>query len=148
MKSRNLLICVFLIAYAYMTGARASIIRAVGFYLLYYLSFLIRRKYDLLATVSFLITVILIHNPWKIWDVGFQLSFASVISIGIFYPKLHRTIGQFLTWNPTNKVWEYGKVMVGYMISLIEVTVAAQLLTLPLCIYYFHQIPVYLSIIL
>ena len=143
MKSRNLLICVFLIAYAYMTGARASIIRAVGFYLLYYLSFLIRRKYDLLAAVSFLITVILIHNPWKIWDIGFQLSFASVISIGIFYPKLHRTIGQFLTWNPTNKVWEYGKVMVGYMISLIEVTVAAQLLTLPLCIYYFHQIPIY-----
>lgn len=143
MKKRNLLVCIFLITYAYMTGARASIIRAVGFYLLYYLSFHIKRKYDLFSTVSFLITILLIHNPWKIWDIGFQLSFASVISIGIFYPRLHRTVGGFLSWNPTNMVLDNVKVVIDYVISLIEVTISAQVLTLPLCIYYFHQIPIY-----
>lgn len=143
MKTRNVLICIFLVGYTFFTGSRASIVRAVGFYLLYYFSFLVKRKYDLLTAVAFFSTILLIHNPWKIYDMGFQLSFLSVTSIGIFYPKLHRKVQNDRFWNVSQPFMKLIKKAIEYLVALVEVTISAQILTLPLCIYYFHQIPIY-----
>ncbi len=81
--------------------------------------------YNNLAASAF---VILLFQPFSLWDVGFQLSYAAVLSISIFAKPIQHTI------HFQNKllqlIWE-----------LIAITLSAQILTFPIIVYHFHQFP-------
>jgi competence protein ComEC len=82
--------------------------------------------YNSLALSAFLL---LCYNPFWLWDTGFQLSYAAVTSLIIFVRSVNNLAcfkGYLL-----NATWK-----------LCAVTLSAQVLTLPLCIFYFHQLPV------
>ncbi|AXY76294.1 ComEC family competence protein [Paraflavitalea soli] len=81
--------------------------------------------YNSLAASAFLL---LCYDPWYCWDIGFQLSYAAVFSILLFRKPIYHSI--FIQ----NKYLNYGW-------KLIAITLAAQILTLPLTIYHFHQFP-------
>jgi competence protein ComEC len=116
--------------FSFLTGAAPSITRAaIMFTLLSVGQFLVKNS-SIYNTLSAAAILLLLINPYNLWDVGFQLSFAAVLSIAIFYqPILH-------WWTPKNnllsKLWQ-----------LMAVTIAAQLLTLPFGVYHFHQFPMY-----
>ncbi|NIM34938.1 MAG: DUF4131 domain-containing protein [Hydrotalea flava] len=82
--------------------------------------------YNNLAASAFFL---LLYNPFNLWDVGFQLSYAAVLSIVLFQP----IIQQQLNWPGLLK--KIGQLM--------AITLAAQILTLPISWYHFHQFPVY-----
>jgi competence protein ComEC len=65
--------------------------------------------------------------------VGFQLSFLAVIGLIYYQPKIKKWLYFKNKW--ANKLWE-----------TTAMGLAAQLATLPLSIYYFHQFPVYFII--
>ncbi len=144
LKKRNTFICIFLVFYALLTGARPSILRAVGFYVLYYLSFLWCKRYDLISSLGVLCVVILFFNPWRVWDIGFQLSFLSVLSIAMFYPKWRRF---FETQKSRIKIYvslpKVGKGGIDILFGMVGVTVCVQILTLPLSVLYFKTVPLY-----
>src|SRR5205085_2819136 len=74
--------------------------------------------------------LLLCYNPYWLWDAGFQLSYIAVLSLVIFMKPVYNCIyvkNKFL-----DLVW-----------NLSSVTLAAQVLTFPLCIYLFHQFPIY-----
>lgn len=83
--------------------------------------------YNLLAISAILL---LAYKPAYVWDVGFQLSYAALLSIVIF--------GQPITnwWHAPNRLLRYAW-------QLVAVTMAAQILTFPLSLYHFHQFPTY-----
>jgi competence protein ComEC len=81
--------------------------------------------YNSLAASAF---VMLCYNPYYLWDVGFQLSYFAVVGIVIFQKPLYHLIYIKNKW--LDKVWE-----------LMAVSLAAQIFTFPVCIYYFHQFP-------
>jgi competence protein ComEC len=65
-----------------------------------------------------------------LWDAGFQLSYAAVLSIVIFMQPIYNWLyfhNRFI-----NAIWK-----------LVAVTLAAQLLTTPVSMFHFHQFPVY-----
>jgi len=72
--------------------------------------------------------IILCLAPNQVYDIGFQLSYLAVLSLMIFHKKI------VLLYFPKKKwlraLWQ-----------LTASTLAAQLLTLPVCIFYFHQVP-------
>ena len=71
-----------------------------------------------------------LHNPYWLWDVGFQLSYAAVLSIVIFMQPIYN--------------WFYIKnKLLDFFWKLNAVTMAAQILTVPVSIYHFHQFPNY-----
>jgi competence protein ComEC len=81
--------------------------------------------YNSLASSAFLL---LCYDPFLLWDVGFQLSYFAVVGI-VWLQKPIQDL--FYTKNKAMQyVWE-----------MCSITIAAQILTLPICIYYFHQIP-------
>ena len=82
--------------------------------------------YNSLAASAF---VLLCYNPYFLWDVGFQLSYLAVVGIVAFQKPLYNLI--FIKNKWIDKVWQ-----------LMAVSLAAQVLTFPICIYYFHQFPV------
>ena len=72
----------------------------------------------------------MIANPLCLWDVGFQLSFLAVLSILIYYRPLYRLLhlqNPFAQW-----IW-----------GLTCISIAAQLGTAPLVMYYFGRFSCY-----
>src|SRR5574343_161351 len=82
--------------------------------------------YNSLAASAFLL---LCYEPNWIFDIGFQLSYTAVASILFFQPILQPYFYVENKWGQ-------------HITSLIAVTLSAQILTLPLCLYHFHQFPV------
>jgi len=81
--------------------------------------------FNTLATSAILI---LLWNPLLIMDVGFQLSYAAVISIGAFFP--------YMNW------WMPRETKLGdFLWKTTSMSLSAQLGTLPLTTFYFHQFP-------
>lgn len=81
--------------------------------------------YNSLAASAFFL---LCYDPHWLWDIGFQLSYFALTSIVIFMKPVYHLI---ITKNKIiDAVWK-----------LNAVTIAAQILTTPVCIFYFRQFP-------
>jgi len=78
----------FLIFYALLVEGRPSVMRATIMALAYLLGKLIWKDVNLLNTVSFSAFFLLLINPFQLFSLGFQLTFAATYSIIIFFPKI------------------------------------------------------------
>jgi competence protein ComEC len=74
------------------------------------------------------ILLILLAQPSFLFDVGFQLSYLALFFIIWFQPIL-------------SKIWEPKTKVLKYVWDILSVSFAAQIGTLPLSLYYFHQFP-------
>ena len=116
--------------YAFVTGFSSSVCRSVTMFSFFSLSRLLGiRHHPLNAILVSAFFLVLLH-PVRLTDAGFQLSYAAVTGIVALHPlsvKLLRVKNRIL-----RRIWE-----------ATAVSLAAQLFTAPLVIYYFHQLPVY-----
>ena len=130
---RSALIIGFIWFYALLTGLSASVCRAA-----FMLSFVVIGKslhkqqntYNLIAISAFFLLLI---DPWYLFDVGFQLSYLAVCGLIYFQPIIYNLF--YFKNKILDSVWSYS------VLSL-----AAQIATFPLSIYYFHQFPLYFLI--
>lgn len=76
----------FIPFYALMTGANAPVVRAAIMGVLFLTGFLIEREQDGVNSLFATAFMILVFCPRQIFDVGFQLSFGSVLSILVLSP--------------------------------------------------------------
>ncbi len=117
-------------AYALVAGLPPSVNRAATMCSFMVIAGEIKRKtliYNTLAATAFLL---LILNPAWLYYVGFQLSFFAVLGIVFLQKRIYGL------WTVRNKFADY-------LWQLTAVAFAAQLLTMPLGLYYFHQFPTY-----
>jgi competence protein ComEC len=125
-----ILICSLIWGYALLTGLSPSVVRSAIM-----ISILITAKvlskntnsYNVLAFSAF---CQLVYNPFLIWDVGFQLSYLAVFGLIYLQPKIYNLIYTEHKW--IDKLWNF-----------TAMSLAAQVVTFPLSIYYFHQFPLY-----
>ena len=125
---RLIIILAGLWLFSLLAGGQPSILRsAVMFSVIAFANVLDKRSsiYNTLALSAFLLLCI---NPFWLWDVGFQLSYAAVLSIIIFFKPIYHLL------LPQNKLLDG-------LWKMMAVTLAAQLLTLPVSLYHFHQFP-------
>lgn len=85
-KGQIVLTIVLLIFYAFLTGSKPPVVRATIMATVFLLSFLVQREIDAVNSLSLAAFLILLVNPLNIFDVGFQLSFISVLAIIQAYP--------------------------------------------------------------
>lgn len=124
------LVLIVIWIYALITGLTPSVVRASVMFSFWVLGDTGNRNVNIYNTLSASALLLLILNPGTLFDVGFQLSYLAVLGIVIFYKDIYD--------------WFYVKnIVVKYFWSLIAVSLAAQLFTLPLSLYYFHQFPNY-----
>ncbi|GHT19309.1 hypothetical protein AGMMS4957_03270 [Bacteroidia bacterium] len=115
--------------FAFMTGFSPSVFRAALMMSLWAVGDAFSFRSLTLNTVAAAAFLMLLYEPFYLFDVGFQLSFLAVVSIVVVNPhfvKLYQSQNPLLRY-----VWE-----------LCCVSVAAQIGVLPLTVYYFHQFPV------
>ena len=118
---------IFIWLFAIFIDFGSSVIRSCIMITAYYFYVLLQRKPDLLHAMAISGLAILIFDTNQLFDVGFQLSFIAVF--GIFW--LNEPILKYLP-KPKNNVQNF-------LVNVISISIAAQVATLPLVIYYFHQ---------
>ncbi len=116
--------------YALMTGLPSSAFRATVMFSLVIIGNALERKPNIYNSLAVSAFILLIINPYSITEVGFQLSYLAVIGIVFFQPKISSL------FTAKNKI-------IQWLWDLISVSIAAQIATAPIAMYYFHQFPNY-----
>ena len=122
--------------YVGLTGAAPSVMRASIMASLMIMGGLLERKSDILNILAAAAFIILMISPSQLSNIGFQLSFLAVLSIVTLFPVFKKLVGGF-----QRSSTGVGKLL-NPLIDLFLVSLAAQLGTLPITIFYFHKIPI------
>lgn len=117
-------------AFTFLTGATASVLRASVMFSAYMVGKAFFRQssaWNVLPASAF---ILLLINPYFLFDAGFQLSYAAVAGMIFFYPRFYKMFPPGPRWSDE-------------VLKVLLVGVSAQLGTLPLTLFYFNQFPVY-----
>ncbi|EJL68112.1 ComEC/Rec2 family competence protein [Chryseobacterium populi] len=117
----------FIWLFAIFIGFGNSVLRSCIMLTVYFIYVLLQRKPDVLHSLALSGFIILIFDTQQVFEVGFQLSFVAVL--GIFW--LNQPILRYFP-----KQDHYLKKLI---FNTASISVSAQLATLPLVLYYFHQ---------
>lgn len=109
---RIILTVICLLIYCLITGASNPVIRATVMGVVFLSAYLLKRVPNIYNSMAAAALFILIINPRQLFDIGFQLSFISVLAIVYLYPKL-----KALTHleNYKNKIWKF--ICEGFLVS-------------------------------
>ncbi len=113
-----------------LSGASPSVMRAVVMFSILSGSQLLFRRNSHLNGLFLSALVLILHNPLVIFDIGFQLSYAAMLGIFLFYEPI-LNIKSFQN-KASQWIWE------GTAVGL-----AATLFTIPLTLFWFYQFPNY-----
>jgi competence protein ComEC len=130
LRIKTIILLSLLWSFALLTGASASVLRACTMFSFVIIGQLLNRKiniYNSLAASAFLLLCI---DPLLLFQVGFQLSYFALVGIIYLHPRIYKR------WYIENKLGDW--IWTGVALSL-----AAQIATLPISLYYFHQFPVF-----
>ena len=123
-----ILMILFLWIYAFLTGFSPAVQRATVMFTFVIIGSSLRRPVNIYNSLSASVLLLIILNPNVLFDIGFQLSYLAVLGIVIIQPAL-------------NDLLEISNPILKWCWSLFTVSVAAQIITFPLCIFYFNQFP-------
>ncbi|MEW6189354.1 MAG: DNA internalization-related competence protein ComEC/Rec2 [Actinomycetota bacterium] len=123
--ARSALIAFFMLFYVLLTSCRPSVLRASIMIAVGLLGWLLGREKNLLSAISVAALILLIYNPFLLYDVAFQLSFAAALAIILIAPILNsKLVGLF-----PRRVSE-----------LLSLSIAAQVGVAPILVYYFNEL--------
>lgn len=125
---KPIFILLVLWVFAFTAGAGPSILRSAIMFSFIVIGESLNRKANMYNSLCASALCLLIFNPFNLWDVGFQLSYAAVLSIVLFQTHI-------------NKWFYFQNKLLKNLWSLSAVSIAAQILTLPIVLYHFHQFP-------
>lgn len=121
-------ILISLSMFGIIAGLAPSVVRSVTMFSFVAIGNHLRRSVNIYHTLLVSVLLILLFEPTFLFDVGFQLSYIALFFIIWLQPLLSSI------WKPKYKVSKY-------IWDILTVSFAAQIGTLPLSIYYFHQFP-------
>jgi competence protein ComEC len=126
---RIILILSGLWLFTLLAGAQASVVRSAVMFTCIALGEALSKKTSIYNTLALSAFLLLVYNPFWLWDVGFQLSYAAVVSIVTFYRPIYN--------------WLYfPNRILDFIWKTMAISIAAQILTTPVSLYHFHQFPV------
>ncbi len=120
----------FLWLYGVLTGLSPSVLRAIIMMSVLEIGRTFQRETSILNLLVVAFFLILLIDPFAVYSAGLWLSFSAVAGIVFVYPVL-------------NKLLVFRFPAFQWLWSLVAVSVAAQIGTLPFSLYYFHAFPVY-----
>jgi len=123
-----LLLCIW--SYALITGMAPPVSRASCMISFFIAGNLLGRHKNAYNTLAASAILLVIFDPQVLFSAGFQLSYTAVLGIISLQKPLENLL--YFKYKLFARIW-----------SITTVSIAAQLGTLPVVLYYFHQIPLY-----
>ncbi|WP_303310875.1 ComEC/Rec2 family competence protein [Hymenobacter sp. BT730] len=137
-------------SYAFLTGLSASVLRAAVMFTFIILARTWGRQSNMYNTLAVAAFVLLCYDPFLLVDVGFQLSFLAVLSIVYLQPRIaswfdfrDKALEQLRPWQPraVQRLWRGAGHTADWIWQATALSLAAQVATFPLGLFYFHQFP-------
>lgn len=123
--------------YAVLVGGDAPVVRAAIMGCLSLVALQLGRRSDALTALLLSALAMTAARPQAIWDVGFQLSFAATLGLILYTTPLQKGLEAFVSAR-ISSAW--ARTALGWLNEGLVVTVAAQVLTLPLTVAYFRNL--------
>jgi len=120
----KIVLIIFLLFFTALVGFTPSVTRAVIMSILNLMSSLLYRKSDIYQNLAISSLLILIFNPYTLYDIGFQLSFGGTLGIVLFAKKFKKE---------ENKIIDKIKQMA-------IVSISANIVIIPIMAYHFNTI--------
>jgi competence protein ComEC len=117
----------FLVFYLILTGASVSTVRAVIMISIILLAYFFGKSYDIYSSLCTAGIIILMINPYNLWDTGFLLSFSAVIGIIAITPALDEL------YNKKGNI----------IIATFNVSLGATFGTMPVMLLTFYELHIY-----
>ncbi len=128
-----------ILIYTILVGASPSVVRAAIMSSMLVIGALIRRKSYVPTSLAFVAVLLSLQNPGVLWDVGFQLSLFATLGLALFANPLTGYFNSLLMWLFPRKT----ALAVGdFLGEPLIVSIAAQMLSLPLIVLYFGRLSV------
>ncbi len=127
---KTIFVMIVIWVYAHITGLAPSVTRSATMFTFVAIGQMLRRNTNVFHSLFASAYILLLINPLLLFEVGFQLSYLAVSGIVLFQPKL-------------SSFYRCRTKVGNYFWELLTVSVAAQLGTSPISIYYFSQFPNY-----
>ncbi len=112
--------------FAFITGLSASVLRASLMFTFVIIGDTMRKPSNIYNSLFASAFILLLINPNFIFDVGFQLSYSAVLGILFFQPRIFNLI-------------KFKSKIANFFWALFTVSIAVQITTFPLSIFYFNQ---------
>jgi competence protein ComEC len=116
--------------YALITGLSPAICRAALVLSMVIIGRTYNRYINTLNILAFSAFVLLLYDPYLLTEVGFQLAYLAVGGLIIFRPIVYKWL-------------VFKNRIANWMWNVCAISIAAQAVTFPLSMFYFHQFPVY-----
>ncbi len=111
-----------------LTGAGASVLRAGVMFSIVEIGLALDRRASIFNSIAASAFLLLVWNPFLLFQVGFQLSYLALVGIVFFQPYIYG-------------LWVFESSILDFIWKLSTVSMAAQVSTFPIGIYYFHHFP-------
>lgn len=116
--------------FAALTGFSPSVSRAAVMFSFVTIGSQLERDVNIYQSLTVSALILILVNPNILFELGFLLSYAAVIGIVALYPIFYKMF--YFKFKLADKIWQ-----------IAAVSIAAQIATLPLSIYYFNNFPIY-----
>ena len=144
-KKKTYFLSVFTILfYILITGFSASIYRSAIMGIVMLISKIIYRKNDVWTSIGVSLIVLLIYNPYLIFDLGLQLSYGGTIGIILYQKHISRFLEKRLV--KEEKSEKLLSKILKLIIEIISVTISAQIVIIPIMIYTLNTVNTYFLI--
>lgn len=127
---KTLIIIALIWSYAMITGFSPSVARSAAMFTVVSIGVIVNRNTHIINSLAVSALLLLAYNPYYLLNIGFQLSYIAVAGIVFLYDWIYHRFNP-PTWIG-DKIWQ-----------ILSVSLAAQIATVPLSLYYFHQFPNY-----
>ncbi len=124
----NITIIGILIMFLFITGFSPSVARAVIMAVIILVGQLLKRETDIFTSISFALILLLIYNPYTLFDIGFQLSFGATLSLVLFYKYLKSKLDF--------------KFLPSFISDILAATISAQMGVVLISAMYFNKISI------
>ncbi|MDO5557061.1 MAG: DNA internalization-related competence protein ComEC/Rec2 [Clostridia bacterium] len=136
----KIILVFILVIYMQMTNYIPSVVRAGIMSIVSLIAGIILKRDDIKNNIAVSMIIILLYNPYCIRNLGLQLSYIGVISIMMYQGLMGKFLKQcFRVEKIKNKTLVK---ITKYISSTIQVTLAANILILPILLYNFNSIPI------
>jgi competence protein ComEC len=140
--AKAVLVIIMMLFYAVLTGLSPPVLRSVWMFILIVVARLLDRDVSTFNVLGVSCLLLLICDPYYIADVGFQLSYIAVAGIVYLYPLFHKPLPLIFNFR---KPFGFISIVLNYLLNfawgLACVSIAAQIATCPISLYYFHSFP-------
>ena len=126
-KAQRVVTIMMMLFFMELTQMTSSVVRAGISCIIYMLASLLYRKADVINAMAISTLLILLNNPFKLFDIGFQLSYAGTLGIILFCKLINIPI--------KNKLLKYLK-------DSIIISISANIFIIPIMMYQFNTISI------